>query len=77
MGLGCWHFDKGATTKFDDVLTEHGGLPHDLSLDVHLKFHLGGQVEQRGLQGGSWEGLVKSIYYCHLILPEKIDCRVV
>ena len=38
MGLGCWHFDKGATTKFDDVLTEHGGLTHVLPLAVHLGF---------------------------------------
>ena len=30
------------------LLTEHDGLPNVLSLAVHLKFHLGGQVEQRG-----------------------------
>ena len=35
---GCWHFDKGATSKFDDVLLEHDGLPHVLPLAVHLKF---------------------------------------
>ena len=23
---GCWHFDNVATSKIDDVLTEHGGL---------------------------------------------------
>ena len=23
---GCWHFDIDATSKIDDVLTEHGGL---------------------------------------------------
>ena len=23
---GFWHFDNGATSKFDDVLLEHGGL---------------------------------------------------
>ena len=40
MGLGCWHFDKGATNKFDDVLTEHGGLPHVLPLAVYLGFIL-------------------------------------
>ena len=33
---GCGHFDKGATSKIDDVLIEHGGLPHDLPLAVHL-----------------------------------------
>ena len=33
---GCGHFDKGATCKIDDVLIEHGGLPHDLPLAVHL-----------------------------------------
>ena len=27
-----------AISKFDDVLLEHGGLPHILPLDVHLKF---------------------------------------
>ena len=34
----CWHFDNGATSKLDDVLFEHGGLPHVLPLVVHLKF---------------------------------------
>ena len=38
MYSGCWHFDKGATSKFDDVLLEHGGIPHVLPLAVHLKF---------------------------------------
>ena len=37
---GCWHFDNGAISKFDDVLLEHGGLPHVLTLAVHLKFVL-------------------------------------
>ena len=37
---GCWHFDNGAISKFDDVLLEHGGLPHVLPLAVHLKFVL-------------------------------------
>ena len=32
---GCWHFDYGATSKIDDVLTEHGGLVHVLPLPVH------------------------------------------
>ena len=27
-----------AISKFDDVLLEHGGLPHVLPLTVHLKF---------------------------------------
>ena len=35
---GWWHFDNGAISKFDDVLLEHGGLPHVLPLAVHLKF---------------------------------------
>ena len=30
--------DNGATSKFDDVLFEHGGLLHVLPLAVHLKF---------------------------------------
>ena len=29
-----------AISKFDDVLLEHGGLPHVLTLAVHLKFML-------------------------------------
>ena len=33
---GCWHFDNGAINKFDDVLLDHGGLPHVLPLTVHL-----------------------------------------
>ena len=37
---GCWHLDNGATSKFDDVLHEHGGLPHVLPLAVNLKFVL-------------------------------------
>ena len=35
---GCWHFDNGATSKFVDDLLEHGGLPHVISLVVHLVF---------------------------------------
>ena len=31
-----WDFDKGATSKFYDVLLDHGGLPHVLPLAVHL-----------------------------------------
>ena len=34
--LGCWHFDNGATSKVDDVLLDHGGLPHVLPLAVQL-----------------------------------------
>ena len=36
-----WHFDNGATSKIDDVLTEHGGLLHVLPLAVHLSFFAG------------------------------------
>ena len=32
---GCWHFDNSATSKFDDVLLEHGRLPHVRPLAVH------------------------------------------
>ena len=39
-------FDYGATSKFDDVLFEHGGLPHVLPIAVRLKFSLAGQVVQ-------------------------------
>ena len=35
---GCWHFDNDATSKFDDVLLEHGGLPHVLPFAVQLDF---------------------------------------
>ena len=35
-------FDNGATSKIDDVLTEHGGLLHVLTLTVHLDFFYGG-----------------------------------
>ena len=41
---GCLQFDNGATSKFDDVLLEHGGLPYVLPLAVYLHF-LAGQVE--------------------------------
>ena len=44
---GCWHFDNGATNKFDDVLLEHGGLPHVLPLAVHQNLGVGPR--------GSWE----------------------
>ena len=48
---GCWHFDNGAISKFDDVLLEHGGLPHVLPLAVHLDC-----VEQI-------EGVIQSNFY--------------
>ena len=36
----CWHFDNDAESKIDDVLLEHGGLLHVLSLAVHPEFFL-------------------------------------
>ena len=42
---GCWHFDNGAASKIDDVLTEHGGLPQVLILTFHLDFLFCGQVQ--------------------------------
>ena len=42
--MGDLQFDKGTISKFNDVLLEHGGLPHVLPLAVHLKL-LAGQVE--------------------------------
>ena len=33
-----WKFDNGASSKIDDVLTEHGGLLHILPQTVHLNF---------------------------------------
>ena len=38
---GCWHFDNDATSKIDDVLTEHGELLRVLPLTVHLRFFAG------------------------------------
>ena len=35
-----WHFDKGASSKIDDVLSDDGVLLHVLPLAVHLKFFL-------------------------------------
>ena len=35
---GCWHFDNSGTSKFVNVLLEHGGLSHVLPLPVYLKF---------------------------------------
>ena len=32
-----WHFDNGASSKIDDVLSEDGGLLHVLPLADHLK----------------------------------------
>ena len=34
---GCCHLEFGASSKIDDVLTEHGRLLHVLPLTVHLK----------------------------------------
>ena len=45
LNLSILDFDNGATSKFDDVLLEHGGLLHVLPLAVHLNFFLAGQVE--------------------------------
>ena len=40
----CWHFDNDASSKINDVLTEHGGLLHVLPLAVLLRFFFAGQV---------------------------------
>ena len=37
-------FDNGATSKIDDVLSEHGGLLHVFPLAVHLIIFFDGQV---------------------------------
>ena len=42
---GCWHFDNSAKSKIDDVLIEHGGLPHVLPLAIYLGFFFSVQVE--------------------------------
>ena len=41
------HFDNGATSKFDDVLLEHGGLLHVLMSFLSLSnwIFFGGQVQ--------------------------------
>ena len=44
LNAGIWHFNNDATSKIDDVLTEHGGLLHVLPLAVHLRFFFAGQV---------------------------------
>ena len=36
--ISPWHFDNGALSKIDDVLTEDGRLLHVLPLAVHLNF---------------------------------------
>ena len=33
---GCWHYDNGAFIFNDNVLLNHGGLPHVVLLGVHL-----------------------------------------
>ena len=40
----CWHFDNDASSKINEVLTEHGGLLHVLPLAVLLRFFFAGQV---------------------------------
>ena len=57
LGPSCstefvYEFDNGATSKIDDVLTDHGGLLHVLPLAVHLKF-FGGQENETFPQGFS------------------------
>ena len=42
---GCWHFYNGALSVIDNVLLEHGGLPHVLPLAVKLEFIFAGQVQ--------------------------------
>ena len=37
LDAGILIFDNGATSKFDDVLLEHGGLPHVLPLAGQVK----------------------------------------
>ena len=36
--VGPWHYDNGASSKIDDVLSEDGGLLQALPLAVHLNF---------------------------------------
>ena len=39
---GCWHFDNGATSKIDDVLTEQGGADqhkHTQSINTDIWAH--------------------------------------
>ena len=36
--VSSWHFDIGASSKIDDLLTEDVGLLHVLPLAVHLIF---------------------------------------
>ena len=43
---GCCHFDNGATSKNDDVLTEHGGLLFVLLIAVHLIFSCEAQLNK-------------------------------
>ena len=44
LRISPWHFDNGASSKIDDVLSEDCGLLHVLILAVHLKFFFDGQV---------------------------------
>ena len=46
MNLSFLHFNSVATSVIDNVLLEHGGLPHVLPLAVHLdNFTLDGLIE--------------------------------
>ena len=36
--LGYWHFDNGTTSKVDELLLDHVGIPHVLPLAVQLEF---------------------------------------
>ena len=38
LNLSILDADNGATSKFNDILLDHGGLPHVLPLAVHLDF---------------------------------------
>ena len=48
---GCLHFDNGETSKIDDVLTEHGGLRHVLSLALGRVGWVGGWLDEVGWVG--------------------------
>ena len=39
-------YDNGTTSKFDDVLLEHGGLPYVLPFAVQVEFFFGGQLHR-------------------------------
>ena len=74
MYHGYWHFENGATSKIDDVLIEHSGLPSVIPLTVHLTF-FGGQV------GGSFDGRCRSdmtsvqIHSTGILIVSEITCK--